>query len=499
MIDQPVVICMKCHKDAIKREGQPTIAAVPEVIDPHTQKHGPIKEGLCSGCHDVHGSDQPAMLAKVYNKTFYQRFSPEHYELCFSCHDAKLVSEEQTSQSTAFRNGTRNLHYIHANTGDRDKSCSVCHSSHGSLNSRILRDRVVFGTWNMPIRYKKTPTGGSCYPGCHPTWAYDRVHPATRPTTAPTQPVKIAIARAEIEKPRRIQWAGRTISHDEVRVPDAKDPTILLFLGGELDQAKQSIDAIEQVRGDSLPARAIVLLCGPGAQSAEHEMLVPKTWETVADPDFAISREFNVVGWPMTMIVGTDGAEIIRIGGGAEALDARLHPYLELANKKIDAAALDARLSSHAASTPKTTKQMRDLQTARHLIESGKPAAACEILNELLKSEPEDVPLRVTMIQALTQSNRGLDALDMLNSLPADAMSLDERDLLRAKNQITLMRWDEAQRILTQTLARNPDCSEAHFIMGQIYEHANDWQHAAQEYRAMRAKQLPALNVAPAK
>jgi predicted CXXCH cytochrome family protein len=490
MNDLPAVICMKCHKDPIPRDGKPTVAAVSEVLDPNTHKHGSIKDGQCSGCHDVHGGDRPELLVKVYNKTFYQRFSPENYALCFTCHDPKLVTEEQTSTATAFRNGTRNLHFVHANSGDRDKSCSVCHSAHASLNPRILRDNVTFGTWQMPIRYRKTDTGGNCYPGCHATWAYDREHPVPRPTTSPTsQPalVKMAAPRFESEKPRQIRWTGTSVSNAPVVIPDANQPTLLLFLGNETDLAKQIIASLQQNSDEPLPTKAIVFFCGPSAQSSDRDAVVPKNWPIVADPEYAISRKLNVVGWPTTILVGTDSTEIARIAGGADSLSVRLRPYLEFAHKRIDSAALDRRLASHPqGSIEVTTKQLRDLQNANHLLASGKSDAAYAILKDQLDSGVDSMDVKLAMIDAMTQTGRGLDALDLLKSLPPDAISADQRDIMAAKSQIALLRWDEAQQILSETVRRNPACIDAHFLLGQIYEHANDWQNAAREYRAMR-------------
>ena len=50
-------VCMKCHSQPIKLDkGARTIAAVSEVLDSSLVKHGPIKEGSCGGCHNVHGS-----------------------------------------------------------------------------------------------------------------------------------------------------------------------------------------------------------------------------------------------------------------------------------------------------------------------------------------------------------------------------------------------------------------------------------------------------------
>jgi hypothetical protein len=42
---------------------------------------------------------------------------------------------------------------------------------------------AAFGSWNLPVNFKQTPTGGSCSPGCPGTYTYDRqlINPGTKP------------------------------------------------------------------------------------------------------------------------------------------------------------------------------------------------------------------------------------------------------------------------------------------------------------------------------
>jgi hypothetical protein len=46
-----------------------------------------------------------------------------------------------------------------------------------------VRDSVPYGNWKMPINFKRNETGGSCAPGCHKEFSYDRNvgSPATQP------------------------------------------------------------------------------------------------------------------------------------------------------------------------------------------------------------------------------------------------------------------------------------------------------------------------------
>jgi hypothetical protein len=54
----------------------------------------------------------------------------------------------------------------------------VCHEPHaGNLDKLILKEGYRFGGWNIPINFQITPTGGSCAPGCHQMYKYDREKP----------------------------------------------------------------------------------------------------------------------------------------------------------------------------------------------------------------------------------------------------------------------------------------------------------------------------------
>lgn len=188
----PIKVCMKCHAEPIKVSNEKTIAAVAEVLEPSTIKHGPIRDGNCGGCHNVHGSEVNKLLSKPYPETFYQGFSVEKYDLCFSCHDKQLALMQKTEGLTGFRNGTQNLHFVHVNKADRGRNCRACHSTHASNHERHVRDTVPYGNWQMPINFRKSESGGTCSPGCHKEYQYDRNTPVKYepPSTAPSATAK---------------------------------------------------------------------------------------------------------------------------------------------------------------------------------------------------------------------------------------------------------------------------------------------------------------------
>jgi len=196
-----VKVCMGCHKEKIDRgKGVPPVNAVAEVLDPKQFKHGPAADGLCGGCHNVHGSDVDKLLMKPFPSAFYQSFSIEKYDLCFSCHNKELVLNEKTTGLTNFRNGDRNLHFVHVNKQEKGRSCRACHAIHASANPLHIRDSVPFGAWNMPIKYQQAKTGGACTPGCHKSYTYDRQNPVNydQPTPAPAPEVNPATSQPTV-------------------------------------------------------------------------------------------------------------------------------------------------------------------------------------------------------------------------------------------------------------------------------------------------------------
>ncbi len=165
-------LCLDCHKDLIKKT--------------QTMLHGPVKDG-CTPCHDPHGTPNEKLLVKPYSTEFYVSYSDNEFPLCFSCHNRDLLKFPTTSYATGFRDGDKNLHYLHVNRKDRGKRCRVCHVIHAGENPKLIADRVPFGKWNLPLKFVKTENGGNCSPGCHQPYAYDRKNPGKAMKPAKSQ------------------------------------------------------------------------------------------------------------------------------------------------------------------------------------------------------------------------------------------------------------------------------------------------------------------------
>jgi len=173
LIKPPMALCLSCHNREYS-SGNNKIANLDKWLVENKDHHGPIKEKDCSGCHNPHGSANFRILRYAYPATFYQGFVIENYSLCFSCHEKTIALDRETTRLTNFRNGSDNLHFTHVNKDVKGRTCRACHETHASNFPKHIREAVPYGSWELPVNFKKTATGGSCLPGCHKLLKYDR-------------------------------------------------------------------------------------------------------------------------------------------------------------------------------------------------------------------------------------------------------------------------------------------------------------------------------------
>jgi predicted CXXCH cytochrome family protein len=158
-------LCFTCHED-LKAQ-----------IAGAKYKHRPFSDNWCIACHLPHGSKHNKLLFADYPTTTISAYDPAKYALCFTCHREEIVQERYVDNQTNFRNGQLNLHFLHVNRGEGALTCRACHIEHASNQPAHIRELVPSGNWEIPIKFTKSKTGGSCLTGCHQEYTYDRVDP----------------------------------------------------------------------------------------------------------------------------------------------------------------------------------------------------------------------------------------------------------------------------------------------------------------------------------
>jgi hypothetical protein len=94
-----------------------------------------------------------------------------NFALCWLCHDKYMAVMPATSSKTAFRDGTRNLHYVHL-MGDEGYLCGACHRPHASAGEKLL-GRTMEWTEDL-VGFAGRDDGGLCATRCHEARHYRR-------------------------------------------------------------------------------------------------------------------------------------------------------------------------------------------------------------------------------------------------------------------------------------------------------------------------------------
>jgi predicted CXXCH cytochrome family protein len=137
--------------------------------------------GDCGACHTGHDGAAP-FLKKRYSLEYQAPWTPDAQSLCWGCHNPSLAQARNAAPGasgtpvTSFRDGTRNLHFVHA-VGDSQKGfgCWVCHDAHAGFQKHLLNDAPTFNPGRrLALRFVGDPGGGSCESACHPLRGYNR-------------------------------------------------------------------------------------------------------------------------------------------------------------------------------------------------------------------------------------------------------------------------------------------------------------------------------------
>ena len=167
--------CVGCHSvDGIKDWKGVALTNYKEFLEENGVWHKPVAAKDCSACHRTHGGDNFRLLISQYPSQFYAPYDLKNYALCYGCHNEKVVSVEQTTTLTNFRDGSKNLHFVHVNKQEHGRTCRACHGVHAAKQDYRIREGVPYGTagWVLKVNFTRTPTGGRCAKTCHDVKTY---------------------------------------------------------------------------------------------------------------------------------------------------------------------------------------------------------------------------------------------------------------------------------------------------------------------------------------
>jgi predicted CXXCH cytochrome family protein len=206
LVQLPMQLCMKCHSaDNVADHNGKKLVNMGKLLADNPHQHGPVAAQDCSACHMPHGSANFRLLTNAYPAKFYSAYDAQNYALCFGCHDEKAFTSPRTEELTQFRDGSKNLHYVHVNRDLMGRTCRACHDVHASVQEHQIRDGVPYGPngWMLKLNYTKTETGGSCAKTCHQTRSYNNsqtktaaARAAAAPAAAPATPAAAAATTA---------------------------------------------------------------------------------------------------------------------------------------------------------------------------------------------------------------------------------------------------------------------------------------------------------------
>ncbi|HEX8924802.1 MAG TPA: cytochrome c3 family protein [Terriglobales bacterium] len=184
----PMQLCLDCHgKDGLLDNNGKKLTNMKDLLAQNKNHHGPVASEDCTSCHKPHGGENFRLLTNAYPALFYSAYDAKNYSLCFGCHEEKAFTSAETTELTQFRDGSRNLHYVHVNKTELGRTCRACHEVHASTQDHQIRDAVPYGPkgWMLKINYTKTATGGSCSKTCHSTKTYNNTRKTAEAPAAP--------------------------------------------------------------------------------------------------------------------------------------------------------------------------------------------------------------------------------------------------------------------------------------------------------------------------
>ena len=287
--------------------------------------------------------------------------------------------------------------------------------------------------------------------------------------------------------PTAVKWSAKDTRGQQINVPAADRPTVVLFVRGDQPQSKQAVKQAKAVLKAAEAVQTIVILSGQQDAQAPATTAANLGWTDpiVLDTDYAASGKMGVHVWPTTVVVSSTGVQIAHLPGISASYGTELDAYLAFAAGKIDQKELTKRLGTTDV-VGDTAEQMaaRHLQVAQRLMEKGLLDQAQAEIAEGLKRQPRNASLRLVLVRIYLRQGDIKQAQSLIENIGADEVPSWQRNLLRGQLQLAAQQWDAALPLLQEALKLNPDPAETQYELGRVYAQKGDWQHASEAFKA---------------
>ncbi|MEI6306254.1 MAG: cytochrome c3 family protein [Deltaproteobacteria bacterium] len=185
--------CVGCHPGPnthAKVKGKDCSPCHMESGDNHLRNHGVSSmlhgKKFCAQCHELKEDKESvnSLHPGISAWSCEICHTPENYPLkklpledqlaiCNECHNRNQLVQAETRTGTKFRDGPKNLHYIHSEELYHIR-CTNCHDIHSSRQLHLIRSNGSRYVLDVTIDYTANSYGGSCVTSCHKPRGYIR-------------------------------------------------------------------------------------------------------------------------------------------------------------------------------------------------------------------------------------------------------------------------------------------------------------------------------------